>query len=235
MIPSIVCWLWQDSQHRVFLPEHVNVLHSMLTRHMSIPFRLICVTDYGHEDFIPEVELLYTPEDAKALSRLRSPEGDRFPSCYRRLWAFSKDATILGERCLFTDIDIVVMKDLAPLFKHTSDFVGWRPYRDWGNRTRFGGGTYLLTPGTRTHVWENFKGADSIGLARGAGFRGSDQAWLSYCLASVEPYFPMDAGVYSVRDLKHRNIAPRDALLVHFNGNAKPWQSEHQWVKENWK
>lgn len=234
MMVSIVCWLWADSQHRIFLPEHVNVLYKMLARHMSIPFKLICISDKT-EDFIPEIEVLQTPKEAAALSKLRSPEGDRFPSCYRRLWAFSKEAKVLGERCLFTDIDIVVMRDLAPLFKRTEEFVGWRPYRDWGNRLRFGGGTYLLTPGTRTHVWENFEGAASISVARGAGYRGSDQAWLSYCLANEEVYFPMNAGVYSVRDLKYMHIAPQDALLVHFNGNAKPWQSQHQWVKENWR
>lgn len=239
---SIVCWLWNDDtapanqmdRKREFLPEHVNTLRRMLKRHMSMPFKLVCVADES-AGLDPKVEFLKTPDEARALSELRSPEGMRFPSCYRRLWAFSAEAKVLGERCLFTDIDIVIMNDLAPLFENKADFVGWRPLRDWGAKLRFGGGTYLLTPGTRTFVWDDFAGQESIDRARSAGFRGSDQAWLSYCLAEREIYWPMRSGVYSVRDLKYDRIDPTTAMIMHFNGHVKPWQSDFTWAKQHWR
>lgn len=232
---SIVCWLWKDNDTRVFSPDHVNILWRMLKRNMSIEFHFICITDELSELFDVGISIVRTPAAALEAGKLRSPEGVRFPSCYRRLWSFSEEAKILGERCLFIDIDCVIMNDLAPLFEWKQDFMGWRPYRDWGNRLRFGGGTYLLTTGTRTNVWTAFNGQPAIAKARGAGYRGSDQAWLSYCLAEKEPYWPREAGIYSVRDLKHQGIAPSDARLIHLNGPAKPWHSTHQWVKENWK
>lgn len=226
---------------RIFLPEHVNTLARMIARH-SPGLRFICVADSSAGLKAP-VEWLQTPDAAKALAELRSPEGERFPSCYRRLWVFSKDAHVLGDEILTTDIDAVVLKPLEPLFDcHRVAFVGWRPYRDWGRKLRFGGGTYLLRIGARTQVWEQFKGAESIQVARAAGFRGSDQAWISYMLAEKEPYFTKEDGIYSVRDLGNDLKLPADARLVHFNGQTKPWhyieaggRLSGPWVSQHWR
>jgi hypothetical protein len=58
---------------------------------------------------------------------MKSPEGPRFPSSYRRLWTFSDDARLLGDRVMMIDIDAVVTGDLGPLFAPDDDFVGWVP------------------------------------------------------------------------------------------------------------
>jgi hypothetical protein len=170
---------------------------------------------------------------------------------------FSDEAKMLGERVMLIDVDLVFTADPAPLFDRQEDFVGWRPLRTWGKENRFGGGIYLLRTGTRTHVWDSFKGHESIARARAAGLRGSDQAWLSYCLAGTETSWPKDSGIYSVRDLTHsaktvvarrgpaiRRHAqplqlPTDAIIVQFNGpqNEKPWTStakmKHTWLEQH--
>jgi hypothetical protein len=236
-VKSVVCWLWSDKHlgDRPYEPKHVNTLQRMVARHLPEPHRFICIADSA-EGFDPAVEVVITPPEAKEVGKLRSPEGKRFPSCYRRLWTFSKEAAALGDRVLMIDIDLVVTGDLAPLFDYQSEFVGWRPFRDWGAQMRFGGGIYLLTPGTRTHVWENFSGERSIQKARNAGFRGSDQAWISYCLAEREVVYPRDSGIYSIRDMKGtEDKLPPDARLVQFNGPVKPWASPLKWCKENYR
>lgn len=242
MTVSIVCWLWNGTGlgDRPYEPAHVNTLRRAVGRHLSLPHRFICVADSA-EGFDPEVEVFITPPEAKKVGELRTPEGGRFPSCYRRLWNFSPAATVLGDKLFCVDIDWVPVRDLAPLFARDEDFVGWRPYRDWGHKVRFGGGSYLLRAGKRPDVWNNFRGADSINKARRAGYRGSDQAWISYMLAGREPYFGREAGIYSIRDMKGpRSITPSehelpaDARLVHFNGPVKPWTSQLEWVKEHW-
>lgn len=231
---SIVCWMWNEG-FREYRPEHVNALAKMVKRHLREPHRFICITDET-EGFSPDVEVIQTPAAAKRLADLRSPEGKRFPSCYRRLWMFSEEAKVLGDRVLLIDIDLVVVADLAPVFDHPQEFVGWRPFRDWGNQCRFGGGIYLLTPGTRTQVWTEFKGNESVQKARAAGFRGSDQAWLSYMLGGKEVYWGRDSGIYSIRDMKGTEaILPPDARLVQFNGPVKPWLSPLPWVRDHWK
>lgn len=230
---SVVCWLWRDTQasSRSFEPQHVNVVQRMFARHLSRPHRFICVADNA-AGFAPAVEVVKTPFAAMQAGLHRSPEGARFPSCYRRLWMFSKEATMLGERVLLIDIDLVVTRDVSPLFDRTEDFVGWQPFRDWGKQERFGGGIYLHTTGTRAHVWERFNGARSIKEARLAGFRGSDQAWISYCLSATETRFARDSGIYSIRDMaKREHVLPADARLVQFNGPTKPWASPLPWVR----
>lgn len=233
---SVVCWIWGDGS-RQYHPTHVNVLARMFKRHLKEPHRFICVTD-DVNGFDKGVEVVQTPPEAVAVGKLRSPEGVRFPSCYRRLWMFSEAAKALGERVLLIDVDLIVMRDLAPIFAYKQDFVGWRPFRDWGptHQVRYGGGIYLLNTGTRTDVWNKFKGEPSIRAARAAGFRGSDQAWLSYALGPKEFYWPKSSGIYSIRDFMNTpHTPPADARLVQFNGPVKPWNSPLTWARTNWK
>lgn len=228
----------KKADNRMFAPEHVNVARRMFARHLTIPHRLVCISD-SREGLDPEVHWVETPPAAKKLGEIGSPEGARFPSCYRRLWVFSQEARILGERILCLDLDFVLTGSMDKAVDRDEDFVGWRPFRDWGKKLRFGGGQYLLRTGSRTHVWEDFKGVESIQAARSAGYRGSDQAWLSYCLAGREPYWDRDTGLYSVRDLGPGLDLPRDACLVQFNGRDKPWDAARRgrpkWVVEHWR
>lgn len=236
ILKTVVCWMWNDVNlsGRPFAPENVNALQRSIARHASEPFRFVCITD-ATKGFNADVEVMPTPASALRIASHRSPEGGRFPSCYRRLWMFSDEAIALGKRVLLTDVDAVPVADWMPIYNRVEEFVGWRPYRDWGSKLRFGGGTYLMTPGKRRSVWEDFKGAASIQRARAAGFRGSDQAWISFCLAHKEPYFDRSAGIYSIRDFKDQTRLPDDARLVHFNGPVKPWQSNLAWVREHFR
>ena len=236
MTVSIVCWLWNGTGlgDRPYQPAHVNTLRRAVARHLARPHRFVCVAD-STQGFDKEVEVVITPSAARKLGELRTPEGGRFPSCYRRLWNFSADAVALGDVIFCVDVDWVPVRDLSPIFEREEDFVGWRPYRDWGQKMRFGGGSYLLRAGTRTDVYTQFKGRESIVRARRAGFRGSDQAWISYMLGASEPYYGREAGIYSIRDMKGReHQLPPDARMVHFNGSVKPWTSPLPWVREHW-
>ena len=238
---TVCCWLWNEG-YRDFQPKHVNILQRMVARNLQQPHRFVCITEET-EGFNPDVEVIQTPKAAAALSHLQTPEGVKFPSCYRRLWMFSAAAKVLGEQVLLVDIDLVVTGDLGPVVNRNVDFMGWRPYRDWGRKTRFGGGLYLLKTGTRTAVWEDFKGAPSIAEARHAGFRGSDQAWISFKLGEKDPYFERTAGIYSIRDMlnanpKNKYSLPGDARLVQFNGPEKPWSAiamQVPWVQANFR
>lgn len=231
---AVVAWLWQEG-FRDYGPEHVNTLARMIRRRLALPHRFVCVADKpdGLEDGI---EWFKTPVKAKAWGHLRNPEGPRFPTCYRRLWMFSEEAAVLGDRLMLIDIDLVATGELSHLFGFRDPFVGWRPQAYWGCQRRYGGGIYLLDAGARKHVWEQFKGAESIAAARVAGFRGSDQAWLSYALGEDETVWPPSAGVYSIRDLRNGVLPlPADACLVQFNGPQKPWNSPLPWVRDHWR
>jgi hypothetical protein len=229
---TVCCWLWGG---RNYQPAHVNVLASTMRRHLGA-HRFVCISDeYG---FSSDVEVLPMPDAALALGELLTPEGGRFPSCYRRLWMFSDEARCLGERVLLVDIDLVVVRSIQHLVDRDEPFVGWRPIANWGpaQQKRIGGGLYLMTPGAHREVFDDFAGEVSIAAARDAGFRGSDQAWISYKLAARVPVYPMNSGIYSIRDLANgKKPLPTDACLVQFNGDAKPWHSNLSWVRNHWR
>lgn len=237
-----VVWIWKGN--RQYEPEHVNRLYRQLDRHCHGRFSLLCISDETR-GFDSGIEVMKTPQSALKLADLRTPEKPNFPSCYRRLWMFSKEAQSIGERVMLIDVDLVFTADPSPLFERQEDFVGWRPLRTWGVENRFGGGVYLLRTGTRSSVWTDFTGPESIAIARRAGLRGSDQAWLSYCLAGTEASWPKHCGIYSIRDFTCRPKTvrrhgeplglPSDAIMVHFNGPDKPWsrntQARHRWLE----
>jgi hypothetical protein len=225
---------------RSFKPEYVVQLAARVREHLPIPHRFICITDEPPEGKPGEgVVWLPTPAAALAAGSVRSPEGDRFPSCYRRLWAQSEAAAReLSEWVLLIDMDLVPVADWSPLIRPTLPFIGWRPYRDWGRQKRIGGGIYGFQPGANRHVWDDFikDPRAAVAEARVAGFRGSDQAWLSYKLAHKVPIYGRDTGIYSIRDLGHTHDLPKDARMVQFNGPVKPWgyRGPAEWVARHW-
>lgn len=258
---SIVCYLWQGP--RPFLPAYVNVLARMVAAHLPEPHRFICISDMA-VGFSEDVEVIEMPAAARALGEIRTPEGDKFPSSYRRLWTFSQEARKLGERVLLLDIDCMIVSALARLFVPQGDFIGWRVRPPAGGPPRFGGGTWLHRTGTRTHVFEDFIAdpAAAIARAREAGYRGSDQAWISYCLSEREPAWPEPSGIFCAQD--YRNVrrpklasgvyrrnrrrplppppaiapplkVPPGAIILHMNGAEKPWNSDDVIVRQHWR
>lgn len=209
MTPSIVTYLWSGT--RAFLPSYVNTLARMVKHHLPDPHRFICVTDTT-KGFSKDVEVVPEPPAVQELGHLKTLEAAKFPSSYRRLWTFSEEAkAVLGDWVLLLDIDCLVVDNMRPLFRMTDDFVGWSVRPPKGCPPRFGGGTWLHKTGTRTHVYDRFI-ADPLAAmttAREAGYRGSDQAWISYCLTKTEPHWPEPSGVYCVQDCRERSLRPQ--------------------------
>jgi len=233
---SIVCFLWNDGI-RNYLPDHVNRLAEMIVKHMDRPHRFICITD-EEDGFSDAVELFKLPDNARWTLGLLNPTGSkkgRLPSSYRRLWLFSEEAKALGDRILMLDVDCLIVNSLDPIFDFTEDFVGWRPRSEETTKVkanvpykRIGGGTWLLRTGSMTHIWDNFS-EKGIEAAREDGWRGSDQAWLSYNLAKDCMVFPDEIGIYHTQDgAKHWEETPEDARIIHFNGKVNPWDEDAQ-------
>jgi hypothetical protein len=231
---AVVCFLWCDGS-RDYRPEHVDVLARAVRRNLPVEHEFVCITD--EKGFFSGVRVIAPPDTSRRLAGIKTPEGGAFPSSYRRLWLFSDEARAIADRILLLDVDCVVTRDLSPLLAPEDDFVGWRPNYAWGTGKRLGGGTWLLRTGSRPEVWGEFS-EEGILAARFAGFRGSDQAWISYKLASSAPVWPKNAGIYQSQDMRasgYRSL-PADARIVHFNGMPKPWDlaGRIEWIRRHW-
>ncbi len=176
------------------------------------------------------------PQAALDVAHIKSAEGGIMPSCYRRLWMFSDEARELGERVMLTDIDAVITGDITHLAERSESFVGWRPRMAWGNTARVAGGLYLLTTGSHPEVWTDF-GLGGIEAAKAAGFRGSDQAWISYKIGAKCAVWHDNDGVYALSDFRRGHLPlPRDARMVQFAGWPKPWEALHLgWVRRHYR
>ncbi|NJN00168.1 MAG: hypothetical protein HC793_00320 [Aquincola sp.] len=217
---SVVCWKWVpvNGYRSHFTFEHVNTLQRMVERHLKMPHEFVCITD-NWKEINSAVRVIPLWKDHASL---QSPHGGYNPSCYRRLKLFSQEAAeLVGPRMVSLDLDTVVVGDLDPLWDRSEDVVFWG---DSSRTTPYNGSMWLLRAGSRTQVWDEFHPEVSPRLAKGKGFHGSDQAWMSYILPG-EPRWTAEDGVLSYRcHIKQGGYRlPKGSRIVFFNGHTDPW------------
>lgn len=231
---SFVTYLWnQPGYHTTYSAEHVNALQSMLARHYASQFRFFCVTRHPR-GLAPTVSVVPDVED---FPELQNPHGLAYPSCYRRLRLFSAAASeTFGMRIVALDLDVVITGPVTKLFDRDDDFVAWQ---DPDRPTDYNCSLMMLTAGARSRVWSTFDPTESPRIAKQAGRKGSDQAWVSYCLGRKEATWSRRDGVYSFpRTNGITYDLPADARVVVFHGRVKPWSEQAQlipWVREHYR
>lgn len=229
---TFVCFKWRRIKSGVQLPavtdytsKHVNILRSMLLRHVKLPHRLVCVTDDAagvdaHIDIIPLWDkCLY------------------LGGCYNRLWIFSREAgELFGPRFVCIDLDVVLIRDCTPLFERDEPFVinAYNSLRPSQNDQHYNGGMFMMNAGVRASVWEEFDPDKTPGeLAANKAVIGTDQAWIRTHLGKGETRWTNYDGVYEARQI--RSMLPKNARLVLFAGKRDPSISRASWVRRNWR
>lgn len=250
---TVVCWKWKPLNpdfRSKFDATHVNTLYRMVERNYAKPFRLVCITDdpSGIEDRIETFPLWDT------YRTVPSPLGLDYPACYARLVAFHPDfARIVGERFVSIDLDTVIVGDVTELWDREEDFVIWEnnTFKNWlpGQTlapdaetvvTPYNGSMWMMTPGARREVYDDFDPVHSPIKTHNAQLVGSDQAWIFYRLGPKEATWTKDDGVYAWRShLRNRNYRlPTECRIVFFQGNEDPWTASAKkkapWIVEHY-
>jgi hypothetical protein len=231
---TIVCWKWGQNKYRHdFTAEHVNTLAAMVARNYRLPHRFVCITD---DPTGVECETYPLWKDH---SEMKNACGDHLPSCYRRLKIFSKSVyQDLGERILSLDLDVVITRDMAPLWEQHYDFLGWR-VRGHVHNVVYNGSMFMFQAGAHEDIWDDFDPEVSPIEANRAGYFGSDQAWMSYKIKGRAPGWTFENGVLSYPREVRRRPLPAVTRMVIFHGKRKPWepaiQTEAPWVADHWR
>jgi hypothetical protein len=170
------------------------------------------------------------------------------PNCYPRLKTFAADfAEKVGPRFVSLDLDMVLIGDMANLWHRPEEFVIYDAKGD----DHYNGSMFLMTSGSRTQVWENFDPVNSPRITMAKGMRGSDQAWIRYCLSPNAATWTNAEGVFAYLHLippyRHRRLRnvnihvpssarkpetardgrlPPKAEMVIFAGEFKPWDAQ---------
>jgi len=230
-----VTWFWkpQPAYRSQFKAEHVNILASMVRRNYPSNHRFICVTD-SPEGIDSSIEIVPLWND---FATIPSPHGRLFPSCYRRLKAFSAEAREwFGDRFVSLDLDCVVTGNLAPLWDRKDDFIIWG---DTHRTSPYNGSMFMMTAGCRKQVWDDFNPSTSPAITKAMGYLGSDQAWIGARLGTLEHKWTSKDGVCSYRNqiATKGGALPVGARIVFYHGNVDPWSPQAQslkWVRDNY-
>lgn len=217
---TVVTWKWGNQ----YTTEHVNRLHEQVRTHYRTPHRFVALTDDTHglslEICSRSVPVVHANVD--------NPSGVKRPRCYRRLWAFSREAKhVLGDRVLSLDLDMSIIDDITSLVDRPEPFVIWQ---DPSPRQPYNGGMWLLKSGAHPEVWEDFNPVLSPAKTQKAGFSGSDQAWFAYKLPG-KPMWTKDDGVISYQnDMKKvgLTVPPKNTRIIMYHGKVKPWDVDIQ-------
>lgn len=228
---TVVCFKWFDPRGRwndrfLYGPEHVNRLRRMLSRHLGIPHQLVCITD-DPSGIDPGIRTYEIDRGLLALG-----------GCYARLSLFNPETQrrIGGSRFLAIDLDCVIADDFTSLIEVTDEFRIWAGMRE----TQYNCSMFLLAAGARRQVWDEFDPHRSPERAREAGYRGTDQAWISLVLGKGERVWNASRdGVLSYkRHCSNRRSLPSGARIVFFHGPVDPslndLQRRHPWILQHW-
>jgi hypothetical protein len=132
------------------------------------------------------------------------------------------------------DLDTIICGDLRPVFNRTEDVVMWKsPTNEWP----YNGAMFMANTGARPEVWTDFDPVLSPQATRAAGYRGSDQAWMSLKLGWGEAVWTEADGVYyaGIARRTFGNALPPGARIVFTTGGNPPWKSKLPWVKEHYR
>lgn len=229
---TVLCFLWRDSEFRhrhlfTYDATYVNVLYRMLERHLSTPHELVCVTDDA-AGIDPGVRIVWMPDYVRRLG-----------TYYPKLFAFHRDGRrLFGERILLMDLDVVIVRDMAPLLDRTEPFVAWETNKIPPDRkARFNTSFVLMDGGRFPDVYERFDPDTSLQESDAAGFERGDQGWVSYVLDNQGESWPkFDHGIESFTPIQNKGL-PDTARVVFFNGRSSPPMPKCQavsWVRKNW-
>lgn len=217
---TIVTWLWHGWRP-VYKPEHVYRMRDMLSQHLSIPHRFVCVTD--RPDILPGVDTIKLWPAPQALADQTLGR----PSCYARLRLHSAEmADIIGKRILSIDLDAIIISDFADLI--TDD-----DFKILGNSCcPYNGSLWQVTPGAHQDCWDslnwrNAQQAKRQKMPSGKRVVGSDQAYMAWKIPGA-PVWPAGdkSGVYYRSMIKER--IPEGAKIIFFPADEKPWSDKWQ-------
>jgi hypothetical protein len=228
---TILTWLWdQPGGIARYTAEHVNIWAAMLRRNITVPHRLVCVTDIpeGINDCVEVVPLPWFPR----VDNPHWPEHLGKPQCYRRLDMYRKGAEdTYGKRTLMLDLDVVIAQNIDDIVTYAGDVMFMRSQS--GDRM-YNGSLQFVKAGKRAKVFDEF----SVENAQKASKRyvGSDQAWLHDALGVYEPTIGDEHGVYFYR--RRMKQVPENARVLFFPGAVKPWHLDKhglKWVQTHYR
>jgi hypothetical protein len=237
---QLVCVKWGSA----YGPEYVNRLYGMVSRHLTPPFRLVCLTD-DRNRIRAEVECFDLPE-------LGVPHPQRTVGKWRKqvLWGATVPGLRTGEPALFIDLDSVIVGSLDDYFgigQPGDVYVA----RNWARPLEKLGQTsvFRFPVGGNAHILDDFR-ADPQGIADKyqfeqhyvtfavtGGVKFWPEAWTRHFRLHCMPPFPLCYFMTARLPQGARIVTfpggpnPDDVMVGRWNGLSAPHPSRWQHLR----
>jgi hypothetical protein len=212
----VLCMKWGT----LYPAEYVNVLYRACKRYISGDFRFVCLTGET-QGLLPEVEVFPIPDIGLEHSHY-------YDGAWPKIGVFSSQLYGLQGRCLFIDLDTVILDNLDPLFELPGPLVAINN-APWSNPSlppRTMSSVFAFDIGSLGHVVDQLKGErDSL-----VDQHKIEQEYLHHAVDGIA-YWPQEWLVsfkYHLRQplVLDRFLPPKSpppqAKLVIFHGKPRP-------------
>lgn len=235
---NVICMKWGTKYNA----NDVNILYSMVSRHLTLAHRFVCLTD-DKSGIRPEIEcfnmpIIYVPQHKDG-------------SPWRKLGMFSKEIANLKGKALFLDLDIVIFDEINSFFTFSDKFT---IIENWTQKGQGIGNSsvYCFTIGAHTDVLEYYK--NNVEMITNK--YDNEQMYLSCKIGDIA-YWPDEwcrsfkrhsLPPYIIRYFKtpqktkgikilvfHGNPKPENAIKGGFFGNIWKYIRPTPWIAENWR
>lgn len=216
--------------------EYVERLRNMVSRHLTVPHEIACLTDDKHP--IDGVRTIYQPNAQYA------------KGWWHKVHMFDPALPLSG-RILYMDLDVVIHNNIDKLASFKPDsFVGIHDF----NRKFYPSWNYLnssvlaWTHGTQNHIYQQFKSKP----AEAQRLQG-DQDWIwKLCKSSIQ-FWPKEwilsykweirkredlivlNGKRQFKEVNNDIILPKDCSIAVFHGDPNPCSVQDKFVIDNWR
>jgi hypothetical protein len=242
---NVLCIKWGKK----YGPEYVNILRSMVSRHLHQAHRFVCLTDdaTGIDD---AVEVLPMPKvgfaDFDNMELWARQHG------WLKLASFAKPLHDLEGPTLFIDLDVVIVGELDSFFTPPGEFI---VIREWDKRDGTGNtSVYRFTAGAHADALEYFKQHSDDARRE---YRNEQQYITTFLARQGKMSFWPEAWCRSFKrhcvrahglNLFLPPRIPEGARIIAFHGKPNPpdaiagisgkWYRRiipTQWVKDHWR
>ena len=217
----VLCMKWGT----LFPADYVNVLFHACRRAISGPFRFVCLTD-DSDGFVDGVEALPIPDIGLTQDQWYTS------GVWPKLALYVADLHGLTGRCLFIDLDMIVLGGLDEMFDHRAKFIGidvgegWRPGKEGSKPRELGTGVFAYDLGGQVQILQAFQADMAGSMAR---FQ-NEQDFVSAHARGLE-FWP-DGWVISFKRWLRRPVGldlllapekpPAGTRIVAFHGDPRP-------------
>jgi len=180
---------------RLYGPDYVNRLASMVARHTTRPARFLCLTD-----------------DPTGLECESVPIDTDLPGWWAKLILFKPHPRLIGERTVFLDLDTIIVGTMDFLLDYAGDFA---ILRDFYRHDGWGSAIMSIAPGFGQQVWSGF---DRKRMAHHAG----DQGWIREQVDFADLWQDVAPGKIVSYKVDVQPHGVNGASVVCFHGVPKP-------------